>query len=209
MYGLYNDCMNLYGHSGIWYLVNQVFDLLPIASVVDGRIFCVHGGLSATITWVEQINLIFRKREIDPPREFTVGRTLQPIELQGIIDLTWSDPEEVSKFVPNRRGKGALFGANQTKRFLRNNKLGADGATKGTPNHGFVARSHQIAMQGWSWMHQDNLVIVWSAPNYCYKSGNEACVMKVDRESAATFTKFEKDPESHIKHEPVDIDYFA
>jgi hypothetical protein len=58
-------------------------------------------------------------------------------------------------------------------------------------------------------MHQDNLVIVWSAPNYCYKSGNEVCIMKVERERPATFIKFDKDPDSHSKHEAVDIDYFA
>jgi diadenosine tetraphosphatase ApaH/serine/threonine PP2A family protein phosphatase len=209
LYGLYNDCMNLYGHAGIWYIVNQVFDLLPIAAVVDDRIFCVHGGLSATITWIDQINLIPRKREIDPPRDFTAGRTLPPIDTQGLVDITWSDPEEVSKFVPNRRGKGSLFGAPQTRKFIRNNKLGDGKGARDTPGHGFVARSHQIAMKGWNWMHDNNLVIVWSAPNYCYKSGNEACVMKVAPGKAAYFQKFEKDPVSHVKVEPIDIDYFA
>jgi diadenosine tetraphosphatase ApaH/serine/threonine PP2A family protein phosphatase len=168
---------------------------LPIAAVVDGRIFCVHEGLSPAITWIEQINLINRKHEIEPP---------------AIEDLTWSDPEEVPKFSPNPRGKEQIFGQIQTKWFLWNNRLlRSDSTTTRNASHGFVARSHQIANNGWQWMHNDKLVTVWSAPNYCYKMGNDACVMKVEQEKPVEFVKFEKDPGSHVKPEDVTIDYFA
>jgi hypothetical protein len=32
MYGLYNECVQLYGHPGILCIMNEVFDLLPVAS---------------------------------------------------------------------------------------------------------------------------------------------------------------------------------
>jgi diadenosine tetraphosphatase ApaH/serine/threonine PP2A family protein phosphatase len=198
MYGLYNDCQATYGNAGLWHFLNHVFDLLPIAAVIDHRIFCVHGGLSPTITYIEQISSIERKRDIALLDQEVDDLQLSKLEAQGIADLTWSDPETVSRFMPNRRGKGWLFGQRQTEAFLRTNKLGSNG---------FIARSHQIAENGHLWLHSDNLVIVWSAPNYCYKSGNGACVMHVpgDQLKGVSFWAFEKDPISHVK--PVDIEF--
>jgi diadenosine tetraphosphatase ApaH/serine/threonine PP2A family protein phosphatase len=187
MYGLYNDCTMLYGHSGIWSLINATFDLLPIAAVVDDRIFCVHGGLTPRITYVGELSCITRQKEID---DGPLG------------DLTWSDPENVQRFMPNRRGKGQLFGPEQTKNFLHNNRFKTESV------HGFVARSHQLAQTGYQWSHNDCLVIVWSAPNYCYKSGNEACVMKVHN-GEQEFVKFEKHVDSDKQPETNRIEYFA
>jgi diadenosine tetraphosphatase ApaH/serine/threonine PP2A family protein phosphatase len=194
MYGLCNDCIQLYGHTGTWVQMNDLFDLLPVAAVVDGTIFCVHGGLSPKLSLIEQIFPLERKREID----------------SGVIaDLTWSDPEDVPRFMANQRGNGQLFGPEQTRVFLRSNRLGDPAAGRDSPRHGFVARSHQLSMTGFTWMHNDGLVIVWSAPNYSYRSGNEAAVMKVYGDRPAEFVKFDKDPLSSVKPPEAEIEYFA
>ena len=196
MYGLFTDCMMLYGHSGLWFRINDVFDLLPVAAVIDKRVFCVHGGLSPHIALIEQICVLQRKRDL---------------EGGPISDLTWSDPDTVTTFRENRRGTGYLFGEQQTKRFLLNNKLMKqdDKTTPTDPRHGFIARSHQVAMKGFDWKHDDRLVIVWSAPNYMYTQNNEATFMTVNNEVGSKFTLFEKDPKSHLKPEDVVIEYFA
>lgn len=43
--GFYDDCKRRYSIR-VWKQFTAVFDCLPLAAVVAGRIFCVHGGLS-------------------------------------------------------------------------------------------------------------------------------------------------------------------
>lgn len=152
-YGFYEECVTRYGHGGVWQLCNELFDLLPMAAIVDNSVFCVHGGLSPDIPLVEKITLLNRNQELQSSGP--------------LCDLCWSDPEDVDKWSRSSRGAGYLFGANQTKEFCHLNG-----------DLEFVARSHQLAMDGFKWFFDDKLVIVWSAPNYMYKSGNKASVMK-------------------------------
>ncbi|OHT11208.1 Serine/threonine-protein phosphatase 6 catalytic subunit [Tritrichomonas foetus] len=199
IYGLFNDCITLYGHPGTWFLINDVFDYLPIAAIVDKKIFCVHGGLSPKINYIGQISALDRTKDN---------------EGSPIVDLTWSDPDSVKHFTPNSRGNGFLFGPKQTLSFLYNNRLVSpsysfDGRKSEDPRHGFIARSHQLANNGYQWMHNDNLVIVWSAPNYMYKSGNLASVMKVTKDRAPDFIVYKEDERSSLKPEDQIISYFA
>ena len=108
-YGLLNQCIQLYGHPGVYNLCNEVFDLLPITAIVGDRIMCVHGGLSPSVTFIEQIALI--NRNINLP---FVG---------PLADLTWSDPESDNGWQINPRGVGYLFGQKETNKFCQQNQL--------------------------------------------------------------------------------------
>jgi hypothetical protein len=34
-----------------------------------------------------------------------------------------------------------------------------------------IARAHQLVMEGYNWCHEQNVVTIFSAPNYCYRCG--------------------------------------
>ena len=68
--------------------------------MVDGKVFCVHGGLSPVLRTVDQIQVLERVQEI--PHE------------GPYCDLMWSDPEEILGWTVSPRGAGYLFGSRAT-----------------------------------------------------------------------------------------------
>jgi serine/threonine-protein phosphatase 4 catalytic subunit len=53
-----------------------------------------------------------------------------------------------------------------------------------------IARAHQLVMEGYKLMFDDKLVTVWSAPNYCYRCGNVASVLKLNENLEKEFVLF-------------------
>lgn len=171
-YGLYEEIIRKYGNSNPWHYLTEVFDYIPISALVDGKIFCVHGGLSPKIKRLDQINTIERKIEI--PHE------------GAFCDLMWSDPDDVEDWKLNHRGAGFLFGAQVVKEFNHINGLE------------LVARAHQLVNEGYKYWYADqNLVTVWSAPNYCYRCGNDASILRINENGERNFTIFRAVPDSN------------
>lgn len=46
VYGLYDEIIKKYGNANPWKYFTDIFDYLPLGAIVDGRVLCVHGGLS-------------------------------------------------------------------------------------------------------------------------------------------------------------------
>jgi serine/threonine-protein phosphatase 2A catalytic subunit len=44
----------------------------------------------------------------------------------------------------------------------------------------FLSMPLLLSPQGYNWSHVMNVVTIFSAPNYCYRCGNQAAVMEVD-----------------------------
>lgn len=154
VYGFYDECNSKYGNANVWKSCCQVFDMLAIGATIDGRVLCIHGGLSPDIKTVDQVRVIQRCQEI--PQE------------GGFCDLMWSDPDETESWAMSPRGAGWLFGEKVTKEFLFLNDLT------------MVCRAHQLVQEGFKFMFDNSVITVWSAPNYCYRCGNVAAILSVD-----------------------------
>lgn len=53
--------------TGVWNLFNDTFDTMPVAGIVDQKIFCCHGGISPSLEAMDSIKNI--KRPTDVPEE--------------------------------------------------------------------------------------------------------------------------------------------
>ena len=57
------------------------------------------------------------------------------------------------------------------------------------PNNGLelIAKAHQLYMEGYGFMHDNELVTIFSAPNYCGEFDNAASIMSVDDSLMCSF----------------------
>lgn len=182
-YGLYDECIRKFGGLSVWHLLTDLFDSLPIAALVDGRIFCVHGGLSPWATTLDRIRELDRVQEV--PHE------------GAMCDLLWSDPSDsVTTWGVSQRGVGVLFGAEVVHKFNRDN--GID----------LICRAHQLVQEGYKKQFDGALVTVWSAPNYCYRCGNVAAILAISASGKKQFTVYEKSRQEKMPPKRVIPDYF-
>lgn len=165
VYGFYEECQQKYGNASVWKAACQVFDFLPLAALVDGKVLCVHGGLSPEIRTLDQVRVVARAQEI--PHE------------GAFCDLVWSDPEDVGTWAVSPRGAGWLFGDKVATEFNHVNGIE------------LIARAHQLVNEGFKWHFEDKSVVtVWSAPNYCYRCGNVASIMNIGKDLVSKFEIF-------------------
>ena len=179
-YGFYEEITRKYGNANAWEYFTDLFDYLPLAALVEGKIFCVHGGLSPYVSTVDQIRLINRKMEI--PRE-------------GVFcDLMWSDPDNIETWDINCRGAGWIYGWKVVDEFTHINGLE------------LICRAHQLVMEGFKyWFEKKNLCTVWSAPNYCYRCGNKASILKISSDLSRTIDYFDFSAKSTTSTPPKSL----
>ena len=176
-YGFYDEIVRKYGNGNAWDYLVDLFDYFPLGALVEGKIFCVHGGLSPYVSTVDQIRLINRKKEI--PRE-------------GVFcDLMWNDPDDIETWLMSCRGAGWIYGWKVVDEFNHINGLE------------LICRSHQLVMEGFKYFFEKkNLCIVWSAPNYCYRCGNKASILKLNSDLSRTIDYFDCSEKSSSSKPP-------
>lgn len=142
VYGFYDECKRRCNIK-VWKTFVDTFNCLPIAAIVAGKIFCVHGGLSPSLTHMDDIRQIARPTDVPD---------------YGLLnDLLWSDPADMeTDWEANERGVSYCFGKKVIMEFLQ--------------RHDFdlVCRAHMVVEDGYEFFNDRILVTVFSAPNVSF-----------------------------------------
>ena len=161
IYGFYDECKRRYNIK-MWKTFTDCFNCLPVAAIVDEKIFCCHGGLSPELQQIDQIKKIIRPTDVP--------------DTGLLCDLLWSDPDkDMVGWGENDRGVSFTFGEDIVAQFLR--KMDLD----------LVCRAHQVVEDGYEFFARRQLVTIFSAPNYCGEFDNAGAVMAVDETLMCSF----------------------
>ena len=143
-YGLFNECKTYY-NMGVYEAANVCFDKLPVAAILNDRLFLVHGGISQKIHNRDDLFSI-QKSDGEPNVD------------NPLIDFLWSDPsEQVSDYEDSYRGAGKLFSKDALDVFLEELNLV------------MVIRSHELCSDGYGLPFGDegNIISIFSSVDYC------------------------------------------
>lgn len=161
-YGFKTETIQKYGNA-MYELIQQTFDVLPYATVINKKYLVIHGGLT------EYVDLSLKEIEsLEKPFHLIKDQRKKTIVKQ----ILWSDPiddnSEVSRSI---RGTGIQWGSKLTESFLKNNNLE------------LIIRSHQKMDNGYDYHHNNKVITVFSASYYCGTNNNKgATVSLIDKD---------------------------
>ncbi|GBE84489.1 Metallo-dependent phosphatase-like protein [Sparassis latifolia] len=175
------ECMHKYSAT-IYDACIQSFQSLPVAALIDGKFFCVHGGISPELQLLEDVDKLNRFAEPDS---------------QGLLcDLLWADPVPnfgtehdpayewrqgtplEKMFYPNHtRGCSYYYTYEAVCSFLERNQLLG------------MFRGHEAQDAGYT-MHRKtasrkfpSVITVFSAPNYLDLYHNKGAIIKYNNKN--------------------------
>lgn len=162
VYGFYDECKRRYTVK-LWKTFTDCFAFMPVAALIDDRIFCCHGGLSQEMSSFHDI--------LQLPR-------LTEIPAEGLLcDLLWADPERgLQGFVPSDRGVSYVFGEDVVRAFVQ--CFDVD----------LICRAHQVVEDGYEFFARRKMVTVFSAPHYCGEFDNAAAILTIGEDLTCSFT---------------------
>ena len=103
----------------LWKTFTECFNCLPVAAILEDKIFCVHAGLSPDFHSMEQIRSIPRPTDVP--------------DIGLMCDLLWADPDKhIQGWGEGDRGVSYYFGPDVLASFLK--KAGLQ----------MVVRAHQV-----------------------------------------------------------------
>lgn len=155
IFGFAHECLSKL-NGPTWLKFCDVFNYLPLAAVVAGQYFCVHGGIGPTLSDLQQIR--------------NIVRPVTGSEAGHIMDMLWSDPcPQIAEYGESSRGATYLWGIGPAQRFMRKNKLK------------WIVRGHQVALNGYDFPFgpRCQVVTIFTASNYSPDIPNKAAFMKI------------------------------
>eukprot|EP01129_Flabellula_baltica_P014169 TRINITY_DN6730_c0_g1_i1.p1 TRINITY_DN6730_c0_g1~~TRINITY_DN6730_c0_g1_i1.p1 ORF type:complete len:389 (+),score=84.86 TRINITY_DN6730_c0_g1_i1:20-1186(+) len=146
----------------LYRLVVECFDHLPFCTVINSKIFIVHGGLfeynDVTLAELESLTDMVGKDVIRRPK-------MRKREEFLCDNMLWSDPDPtISSWRESSRNAGILFGEERVTEFLDANDLD------------IVVRSHQIMDEGYEFLFGNKFLTVFSASEYTGAYDNQGAI---------------------------------
>jgi serine/threonine-protein phosphatase PP1 catalytic subunit len=179
LYGFYDECKRRHSIK-LWKVFTDLFNWLPVAAIIEDRIFCVHGGLSPDLTTIDQINKLTRPTEAP--------------DSGMLCDILWSDPDEnTDNWDNNDRGVSFTFGKDIVKKFSKKNNLD------------LIVRAHQVVQDGYEFFADRALVTVFSAPDYCGEYTNSGAMMIVDENLICSFKVLQPIHNKNLLKKSLDV----
>ncbi|KAI1294145.1 Serine/threonine-protein phosphatase 2B catalytic subunit alpha isoform [Halotydeus destructor] len=171
-FSFFKECQKKFGDAAgklIFEHINNFFDRLPLAAVIDENIFCAHGGFPFSALNVDAINEVPCPLR-DPEREAPLA-----------WEILWNDPmnekdfEQYDKMVPKPLMKGG---------FTANTKRGTayyytDEAVDHflqTNNFTNIIRAHELMPHGYKFHMNGKVLTIFSSSNYGGNGNKAACV---------------------------------
>jgi len=178
-FSFYTECKAKLGDDlgkQICEIVNRAFDVMPLAATIDGKLFCVHGGIPTTFDdggFLSEFDKLPREIK-DPHKELFA------------MDVMWNDPllkedldnEETAKAIQNINDTNDGFTENTVRgqntwyftsyaldQFLERNNL----------SH--VIRAHQVKDAGFKVQKCGKLLTVFSSSDYRGTDNQAACIL--------------------------------
>lgn len=179
--GLGDECEkrlgeNIRSENSIFMKINALFDILPLAIIIDDKILCVHGGIGSSIQKISDISSIKRPLQI--------VQDVRTHEQQILIDLLWSEySDDLNDFAineerdTNKSGFITKYGKERVNKFLLENKLS------------MIITSHQWIQEGIKTFNNDKVVIIYSATNYMDKYNNIAGMINITKKPTVIVPK--------------------
>eukprot|EP01001_Neometanema_parovale_P010796 NODE_702_length_2167_cov_107.926125_g669_i0.p1 GENE.NODE_702_length_2167_cov_107.926125_g669_i0~~NODE_702_length_2167_cov_107.926125_g669_i0.p1 ORF type:complete len:485 (+),score=80.66 NODE_702_length_2167_cov_107.926125_g669_i0:66-1520(+) len=193
-YGFQTSCNELFGDDGntIWTTFNEVFSHLPLAAILDGRVFCAHAGIPRTTldTGADDRLKVMEKTNWDLVRSGGIPNT--PVQARQLSrqremlqDLLWADPSDPDA-VLNADG----FGDNSANRGPGTWVFGAQAIETFFRNHDFelILRAHQAKASGFQLQKAGKVLTVFSSSRYC-GDDNTAAGLFINGNSVQIYTR--------------------
>lgn len=163
-FGFKNECVTKYS-SDVYAKFIDCFRYMPFAAVINGRIFCTHGGISPDVGTLEQIE------ELEKPMYIN-----ESLISNGLL---WSDPRaDIDDYQENDRGAGYYYSEKNLDEFLKKNKLE------------MLIRSHEPCCLGYFLVFENNkCATIFSNGDYC-GIRNDFAVAIVSKDSPVDYEVF-------------------
>ena len=172
-FGFYEECQIRLGEDPMmedsaFYVINEFFEYLPLAAVVEDQILCLHGGIGANVKKISDIENISRPLEVIHEASTKAQ--------QIAMDILWSDPTDNDDELgiqpnvqrdSNNFGNIVKYGPDIVKSFLQNNNLS------------YIIRAHECVLDGFERFAGGTLITLFSATDYCRRHNNAGALLVI------------------------------